>query len=79
MYCTARRLFKRSRGSLGSRQLCENLRVAGFKVGRYLTLSTMRKLKLVVKQRQAYKVTTKLKHSDSLLLNVFCTSKFVTF
>nr|WP_279587467.1 hypothetical protein [Psychromonas sp. RZ22] len=29
MYRTARQLFKRSRGSLGSCQLCKNLRLAG--------------------------------------------------
>jgi putative transposase len=57
MYRTARQLFKCSRGSLGSRQLCKNLRLAGFKVGRHSTRSIMRKLKLVVRQRQAYKVT----------------------
>jgi len=70
MYRTARQLFKRSRGSLGSRQLCKNLRRAGFNVGRYRTRSIMRKLKLVVTQRQAYKVTTKRKHSDSVADNV---------
>jgi putative transposase len=70
MYRTARQLFKRSRGSLGSRQLCKNLRRAAFNVGRYRTRSIMRKLKLVVTQRQAYKVTTKRKHSDSVADNV---------
>ena len=70
MYRTARQLFKRSRGSLGSRQLCKKLKEAGFKVGRYRTCSIMRKLKLVVKQRQAYKVTTKRKHSDSVADNL---------
>jgi putative transposase len=61
----ARQLFKRSRGSLGSRQLCKNSRLAGFNISRYRTRSIMRKLKLVVTQRQAYKETTKRKHSDS--------------
>lgn len=70
MYRFARRFFKRSRGSLGSRQLCQKLRDEGFKVGRYRTRSIMRKLKLVVKQRQAYKVTTKRKHSDSVADNL---------
>ncbi|MFQ3176793.1 MAG: putative transposase [Psychromonas sp.] len=70
MYRTARQLFKRSRGSLGSRQLCKNLRRVGFNVGSYRTRSIMRKLKLVVTQRQAYKVTTKRKHSDSVANNV---------
>jgi len=70
MYRTARKLFKRSRGNLGSRQLCKNLRLAGFKVCRHRTRSIMRKLKLVVKQRQAYKVTTKRKHSDNVADNL---------
>ncbi len=70
MYRTARQLFKRSRGSLGSRQLCKNLIRAGFNVGRYRTRSIMRKLKLVVTQRHAYKVTTKRKHSDSVADNL---------
>jgi putative transposase len=70
MYRAARQLFKRSRGSLGSRQLCKNLRRAGFNVGRYPMRSIMRKLKLVVTQRQVYKVTTKRKHSDSVADNV---------
>ncbi len=70
MYRAARQLFKRSRGSLGSRQLCKKLREAGFKVGRYRTRSIMRKLKLVVVQRQAYKVTTKRKHTDSVADNL---------
>lgn len=70
MYRTARQLFKRSRGSLGSRQFCNKLRLAGFSVGRYRTRSIMRKLKLVVRQRQAYKITTKRKHSDSVADNL---------
>ncbi|MEL0630924.1 IS3 family transposase, partial [Psychromonas aquatilis] len=70
MYRTARQLFTRSRGSLGSRQLSKNLKAAGFNAGRYRTRSIMRKLKLQVKQRQAYKITTKRKHSDSVAENV---------
>ena len=70
MYCAARQLCKLSHGSLGSRQLCKKLRETGFKVGRYRTRSIMRKLKLVVVQRQAYKVTTKRKHTDSVADNL---------
>jgi len=70
LYRTARKLFRRSRGSLGSRQLAKKLKKLGFKVGRYRTRSIMRRLKLVVKQRQAYKVTTKRKHSDSVADNL---------
>lgn len=70
LYRTAKRLFKRSRGSLGSRQLAKKLRLEGFKIGRYRTRSIMKKLDLVVTQRQAYKVTTKRKHSDSVADNL---------
>ncbi len=70
MYRLARQIFKRSRGSFGSRQLCQKLREEGFNIGRYRTRSIMRKLKLIVKQRQAYKVTTKRKHSDSVADNL---------
>ena len=67
MYRTARQLFKRSCGSLGSRQLCKNLRRAGLNVGLHHNRSIMRKLKLIVTPHQAYKVTTKRKYSDSVL------------
>ena len=70
LYRTAKRLFKRSRGSLGSRQLAKKLRKEGFSIGRYRTRTIMRKLGLVVVQRQAYKVTTKRKHSDSVADNL---------
>jgi len=69
MYRVERQLFKRSRGNLESRQLCKKLREEGFKVGGYSTRSIMRKLKLVVAQRQAYKVTTKRKHTGSVADN----------
>ncbi len=53
LYRTAKRLFKRSRGSLGSRQLAKKLREEGFTIGRYRTRTIMRKLGLVVRQRRA--------------------------
>ena len=59
LYRTARELFGKSRQSLGSRELMKILRKKGFNVGRAKTRSIMRKLGLVVKQRVAYKVTTK--------------------
>ncbi|MDP2562984.1 IS3 family transposase [Psychrobium sp. 1_MG-2023] len=70
LYRSAKRLFERSRGSLGSRQLSKNLCDEGFSIGRYATRTVMRKLKLVVSQRQAYKVTTKRKHSDTVADNI---------
>jgi putative transposase len=70
LYRTAKRLFKRSRGSLGSRQMVKSLNNEGFAVGRYRKRSLMRQLKSVVAQCQAYKVTTKRKHSDSVADNI---------
>lgn len=46
------------------------LREEGFKIGRYRTRTLMRKLKLKVKQRVAYKITTKRKHSDQVADNL---------
>ena len=66
LYRRAKALFKRSRESLGYRELCKNLRKEGFKITRFKTRRLMAQLHLVVKQRVAYKVTTKRKHSDAL-------------
>lgn len=63
-------LFKASRNSLGSRMLAKKLREEGFQVGRYRVRTLMRKLNLKVKQRVAYKVTTKRKHSDPVADNL---------
>lgn len=65
-----RKLFKRSRESLGSRELTKKLREEGFEIGRYRVRNWMKKLNLVVKQRVSYKVTTKRKHGDSVALNL---------
>ena len=73
LYRRAKTLFKASRNSLGSRELAKALRKEGFNVTRYCTIKLMKRLKLAVKQRVAYKVTTKRKHSDAVadnLLNV---------
>ena len=73
LYRRAKALFKASRNSLGSRELAKALRKEGFNVTRYRTIKLMERLKLVVEQRVAYKVTTKRKHSDVVadnLLNV---------
>lgn len=63
-------LFKRSRESLGYRELCKNLRKEGFKITRHRTRKFMAQLNLVVKQQVAYKVTTKRKHSDAVANNL---------
>ncbi len=59
-------LFKESRDSLGSRELSKKLRKEGFHIGRYRTRTLMRRLNLKVRQRVAYKVTTKRKHNDAV-------------
>ena len=65
-----KQLFEQSRDSLGSREMAKKLREEGFKVGRERVRTLMRKLDLVVKQRVAYRVTTKRKHSDSVADNL---------
>ena len=63
-------LFERSRDSLGSREMARKLREEGFKISRYRVRKLMKELGLIVKQRVAYKVTTKRKHSDSVADNL---------
>jgi len=66
LYRRLKALFKESRNSLGSRGLSKKLREEGFHIGRYRTRMLMRRLNLKVRQRVAYKVTTKRKHSDAV-------------
>ncbi len=70
LYRRTKVLFVASRESLGSRELMKKLRTEGFQIGRYKTRSLMKRLSLVVKQRVAYKVTTKRKHSDDVADNL---------
>ena len=63
-------LFKQSRESLGSREMVKKLRSEGFQIGRDKVRKLMEKLKLFVIQRQAYRITTKRKHSDSVADNL---------
>lgn len=70
LYRRAKAIFKRSRNSLGSRELTKKLREEGFNIGRYRVIKLMKKLGLEVTQRVAYKVTTKRKHSDSVADNL---------
>lgn len=70
LYRRAKVLFAASRESLGSRELAKKLRVEGFVITRYRVIKVMQKLKLVVKQRVAYKVTTKRKSSDAVADNL---------
>ncbi|MGH1432705.1 MAG: IS3 family transposase [Neptuniibacter sp.] len=70
LYRRAKELFRASRDSLGSRELAKKLREEGFRIGRYRTRTLMRQLKLKVRQRIAYKVTTKRRHSDQVADNL---------
>ena len=63
-------LFEVSRQSLGSREMAKKLRSKGFEVSRYKAVKIMARLKLQAKQRVAYKVTTKRKHSDAVAANL---------
>ena len=55
---------------LSSRELSKKLHEEGFNSSRYLTRKLIKKLKLKVKQRLAYRVTTKRKHSDKVADNL---------
>ncbi len=70
LYRRTKALFIASRESLGNRELMKKLRAEGFQIGLYKTRSLMKQLKLVVKQRVAYKVTTKRKQSDAVADNL---------
>ena len=63
-------LFTASRGSLGSRMMKQNLRQEGFEIGRDKTRRLMKSLKLKVKQKRKYKVTTDSNHKLPVAENV---------
>lgn len=70
LYRRIKQLFKRSRESLGSREMVKLLRKEGIQIGRYRVRTLMTQLGLKAKQRQAYKVTTQRKHSDAVADNL---------
>ncbi|WP_350644908.1 IS3 family transposase [Pseudoalteromonas sp. G24-MNA-CIBAN-0072] len=70
LYRKAKYFFKKSRNSLGYRELRKKLRSEGFSVSDYGVHKLMATLGLVVTQRVAYKVTTKRKHSDAVADNL---------
>ena len=63
-------LFRQSRDSLGSREMMKKLREEGFRIGRYKVRHLMAKLNLIVKQRVAYKVTTRRNGNDAVADNL---------
>ncbi|MDN3414554.1 IS3 family transposase [Pseudoalteromonas sp. APC 3250] len=70
LYRKAKYFFKKSRNSLGYRELRKKLRSEGFSVSDYGVQKLMATLGLVVTQRVAYKVTTKRKYSDAVADNL---------
>ena len=70
LYRRIKQLFKRSRESLGNREMVKLLRKEGIHIGRYRVRVLMAKLGLKATQRQAYKVTTQRKHSDAVADNL---------
>lgn len=69
LYRRMKQLFADSRESLGSRGLVKRLRKEGFEIGRYRVRKLMKWLGLKVIQRQAYKATTKRKHTHQVADN----------
>lgn len=63
-------LFNASRESLGSRMMMKKLRDEGFEIGRDRTRRLMKVLRLQVKQKRKYKVTTDSKHKFPVAENV---------
>lgn len=70
LYRRAKTLFVESRESRGSRELVKSLRAEGIVITRHKMRKVMKKLHLMVKQRVAYKVTTKRKHNDAVADNL---------
>ena len=70
LYRRMKQFFADSRGSLGSRKMMKQLRKEGYHIGRFKVRILMKKLKLIVQQRVAYKVTTKRKHTDAVADNL---------
>lgn len=58
LLCRVRRLFEKSRRSLGNREMRKKLCEEGYQIGRHQVRSIMHRLGLKVTQRVAYKVTT---------------------
>ena len=70
LYQRMKALFAESRSSLGSRQLMKQLRKEGHTIGRYRVRSLMKKLKLVVKRKRRFVLTTDSKHSHPVAENL---------
>jgi len=65
-----RELFTASRASLGSRTLAKNLQEEGIEAGRYKVRMRLKAMRLQVKQKRKYKVTTDSAHRLPVAGNV---------
>lgn len=63
-------LFAESRDSLGSRQLMKQLRKEGFEIGRYRVRRLMKKLRLAVRRKKRFVVTTDSNHKEPVADNL---------
>ncbi len=63
-------LFAVSNSSMGSRQLSRQLRKEGFEVGRYKARRLMKRLKLVVKYKRRFRITTNSNHKLPVAENI---------
>jgi putative transposase len=57
-----RHIYRKSRGTYGSRRIVKSLREAGYSVGRYKVRRLMKKAGLSVKYPQKFKITTDSRH-----------------
>lgn len=62
-------LFDEFRQSYGSRRLSNELRKAGFNMGRYQTRTLMKRLGLIVRYPKKFKVTTDSNHNNAISPN----------
>ena len=63
-------IYRRSRGSYGSRRLMRQLRIDGFDIGRYRVRRLMLLAGIEAKRRRRYKTTTKSKHRYPVSANL---------
>ena len=63
-------LFRESRESLGSRRMVKALRAEGYEIGRYRVRKLMKIMKLKVKQKRKFKITTNSKHNFPVAENI---------
>ena len=70
LHIRMRSLFSESEQSLGSRSMTAQLRKEGFSIGRHRVRKLMKDLKLSVKRKRQYVVTTESQHSEPVAPNL---------